>query len=399
MSARIGFAGAGLSCAIVARELAEQGHRCTLFEKRPQVAGNCHTERDSGTGVMVHRYGAHVFHTGDPEVWEYVQRWGRFAPYVTRYKARIPSGVYSLPVNLHTINQFFGVQLNPAQAVEFMRGKIDASIAEPRTFEEQALRFVGRELYEAFFLGYTLKQWGIHPSRLPASILKRLPVRHDYNDNLFDHPFQGIPVDGYTALVRNILDHPAIEVRLGEALPPGESHGFRHLFWSGPLDAWFGLRHGRLGYRSLQFDWRREEGDHQGNCVITYPQLDVPYTRVIEHKHFAPWESHARTTYHVEHAQACGPDDEPFYPLRLVDDHRHLALYVEEAQAARRVTFIGRLATYRYLDMHVVVREALDCAREFLRRAQAGAAPPVFSRDPVTGAPPGLAATESGVAT
>ena len=202
--------GTGFSCAVIGRKLADAGYVVTLLESRSHVGGNCHTERDADTDVMVHSYGPHIFHTDDQEVWEYVNGFANFQPYVNRVKTTAQGQVYSLPINLHTINQFFGKTMRPDEAREFIEAQADTALENPQTFEEQALRFVGKDLYEAFFKGYTQKQWGCHPSELPASILKRLPVRFNYNDNYFFHRYQGMPEHGYTQLVEGILDHPNI---------------------------------------------------------------------------------------------------------------------------------------------------------------------------------------------
>lgn len=362
----IGMAGAGLSCAVIARELAQAGHHVTVVEKRPHVAGNCHSVRDGATGVMVHVYGPHIFHTDDDEVWQYVQRFATFRPYVNRVKATTGGRVYSLPINLLTINQFFGQTLSPAEARRFIEARADTTIQAPASFEEQALRFVGRELYEAFFKGYTRKQWGVDPTRLPASILKRLPVRFNYDDNYFFHRHQGMPEEGYTAMVQRLLDHPRIELQLGATLTRADAARFDHLFWSGPLDGYFGCDEGRLPYRTLDFERFDGEGDVQGCAVMNYTDEAVPYTRITEHKHFAPWETHERSVCYREFSRACGPDDTPYYPVHLNDDAAMLQRYQARAAAEAGVSFVGRLATYRYLDMDVTIRAALDEARAFL---------------------------------
>jgi len=229
--------GAGLSGAVIGRHLAEAGYTITVVDARDHVAGNCHTLRDPETGVLVHVYGPHIFHTDDAEVWDYVNRYETFLPYKNRVKTTSGGAVYSLPVNLHTINQFFGRTMRPDEAHAFItEEQADTSIEDPQTFEEQAMRFVGKDLYEAFFKGYTTKQWGCHPSELPASILKRLPVRFNYDDNYFFHQFQGMPETGYTAMVERILDHPAIEVKLGTTFSRDQAAGYDHVFYSGPLD-------------------------------------------------------------------------------------------------------------------------------------------------------------------
>ena len=234
--ARYLMVGAGLSGAVIGRHLAEAGHDITVVDQRPHIAGNCHTERDAETGVMVHVYGPHIFHTDDAEVWDYVNSFETFKPYKNRVKATTGGAVYSLPINLHTINQFFGKTLRPDEARAFIEAQADTSIEDPQTFEEQALRFVGPDLYEAFFKGYTLKQWGMSPTELPAAILKRLPVRFTYDDNYFFHRFQGMPENGYTAMVARILDHDAITVHLETTFTREMAAEYDHVFYSGPLD-------------------------------------------------------------------------------------------------------------------------------------------------------------------
>ncbi|WP_418595868.1 UDP-galactopyranose mutase [Ponticoccus sp. (in: a-proteobacteria)] len=357
--------GAGLSCAVIGRTLAEAGHRITIMEARDHVAGNCHTVRDADTGVMVHVYGPHIFHTDDEEVWDYVNRYETFLPYKNRVKTTSKGQVFSLPVNLHTINQFYGKTLRPDEARAFIEEQADTSITDPQTFEEQALRFVGPDLYEAFFKGYTIKQWGMSPRDLPASILKRLPVRFNYDDNYFFHRFQGMPENGYTAMVERILDHPAITVHLNTAFTRAQADDYDHVFYSGPLDGFFDYELGRLGYRTLDFERFTYEGDYQGCAVMNYGEEDVPFTRITEHKHFAPWEEHEGSVCYREFSRACGPDDIPYYPIRQVKEKALLAEYEALVEKVGNVTFVGRLGTYRYLDMDVTIREALDVARSF----------------------------------
>jgi len=365
--------GAGLSGAVIGRQLAEAGHAITVIDGRPHIAGNCHTERCPETGVMVHVYGPHIFHTDDAEVWDYVNRFARFRPYKNRVKTTAQGQVFSLPINLHTINQFYGKTLRPDEARAFIAEQADTSITDPQTFEEQALRFVGPDLYEAFFKGYTEKQWGCSPTELPASILKRLPVRFNYDDNYFFHRFQGMPEDGYTALVERILDHPNIDVHLETWFDADQAGRHDHVFWSGPLDGYFGYRLGRLGYRTLDFERFTYAGsDYQGCAVMNYGDRDVPYTRITEHKHFSPWEEHEGTVCYREFSRAAGEDDIPYYPIRLVEEKALLAEYEALAARTEGVSFVGRLGTYRYLDMDVTIREALDTARGFLACLQNG---------------------------
>ena len=364
--------GAGFTGAVIGRELAEAGISSLIIDERTHLAGNCHTERDAESGVMIHRYGPHIFPTDSERVWNYVRRFGVFEPYVNRVKTTVQGKVYSMPVNLHTINQFFGTSMSPSEARAFVASKSRSDIEEPQTFEEQAMKYVGEELYQAFFAGYTRKQWGIEPSALPASILKRLPLRFSYDDNYFNHRFQGMPRDGYTKIVEAIVDHPLIEVQTGRRAEDLTEH-FQHMFYSGPIDRYFNFDLGRLGYRTLDFEMIRAEGDYQGTAVMNYPDSDIPYTRVAEHKHFAPWEADLlqRTVAFREYSRACGPDDIPYYPINLVGGGELLKAYQERAARLTNVTFAGRLGTFQYLDMDVTIDRALDLAANFLQQRAA----------------------------
>jgi UDP-galactopyranose mutase len=380
---KIGVVGAGFSGAVIARQLAEAGFQIDVFDSRNHVAGNCYSKRDAETGVMAHVYGPHIFHTDNERVWQFITRYGDFEPYTNRVKALSNGSVFSLPINLLTINQFFGKSFNPAEAQVFVAGLGDASILEPESFEDQALRFVGRELYEAFFKGYTLKQWGVSPTELPASILKRLPIRFNYDDNYFSHRYQGMPRNGYTEIVRRLLDHPAINTQLSTLFQRSDHSEYGHIFYSGPIDGWFGYEHGRLGYRTLDFEAIRVEGDFQGCAVLNYCDQEIPFTRITEHKHFAPWESHTQTICFKEFSRYCEENDIPYYPIRLLEEKAQLKQYVEKARQERSVTFVGRLGTYRYLDMDVTIREALETADLFLAAQRLGAPMPTFVFDPL----------------
>lgn len=376
--------GAGLSGAVIARTLAQGGHHVVVVDERPHIGGNCHTERDPETGIMVHCYGPHIFHTSDERVWHYVRRFGNFRPYTNRVKAVAQGRVHVLPVNLLTINQFFGKTLGPREARAFIAAKADQSIIQPRSFEEQALKMVGPELYGAFFRGYTRKQWGIDPKALPASILKRLPLRFNYDDNYFSHSYQGIPEEGYTAVIQNILNVDGIEVRRNcrfESL----TGTFDHIFYTGPIDRYFGFRIGRLAYRTLDFERIVTDGDFQGTAVMNYCDEDVPYTRITEHKYFSPWEkdNFSKTICFREYSRACGENDIPYYPVRLVNDRILLDKYISMAREEKNVSFLGRLGTYRYLDMDVTIREALHASDMIERSFQSTRfSLPVFFVDP-----------------
>jgi UDP-galactopyranose mutase len=362
----IAVAGAGFSGAVIAYQLAGAGYAVDVFDPRPHTGGNCYTERDPATGIIVHVYGPHIFHTDNDKVWNFIRCFDDFVPFTNRVKAIAQGRVFSLPINLLTINQFFGKTFSPNEAEHFLSSIGDKTITEPQTFEEQALRFVGQQLYEAFFKGYTIKQWGIDPSNLPASILKRLPIRFSYDDNYFSSLYQAMPQHGYGYIIEKLLDHANIKVFLNTKFERELRSKYEHTFYSGPLDGWFNYEYGRLGYRTLDFVAERHSGDFQGNAVINYCDVDVPWTRISEHKHFSPWEKHADTIVFKEYSRSTGENDIPYYPIRLAKEKADLTHYVALARTEAKVTFVGRLGTYRYIDMDVAIGEALDAASLYL---------------------------------
>lgn len=365
MPLRFLVVGAGFSGAVLARELAEHlDARVVVIDQRNHLAGNCHTERDDLSQVMVHRYGPHIFNTSHDDVWAYINRFGEFRPFINRVKAVTERGMFSLPINLLTINQFFGKTFSPEEARGFIASQTDQSIGEPVNFEQQALKSVGCQLYENFLYGYTKKHWGCEPSALPASILKRLPLRFTYDDNYYNSRHQAIPVEGYTAIIQRILDHPGVSVNLGCKWGPDSGEKFDHVFYSGPIDELFGHTHGRLGYRTISFERLDARGDLQGNAVLNYTSPKVSWTRIHEHKHFTPWETLERTVAFREHSKETGVDDVPYYPKRLAPDMAILKRYGEALLTIPNVTPFGRLGTYRYLDMDQVIGEALDLAAD-----------------------------------
>lgn len=381
---RILVVGAGLSGSVIAHELANSGYNVDIFEARDHIGGNCYTYKDDKTNIEVHKYGPHIFHTDKKEIWDYVCGFTEFHEYKCQVKATTRSQVFSLPINLHTINQFFGKTLSPNQAREFIKTKT-RKINDVISFEDQALAFVGDELYEAFFKGYPIKQWGVHPSKLPASILKRLPLRFDYNDNYFEHEYQGIPVDGYTAIFEKMLSHPNIKLHLNKSFEKSQAllSQYDHVFYSGPLDRWFDYSAGRLGYRTLRFESSYCDGDYQGTAVMSYPEEKYKFTRITEHKYFTPWIKFDSSIVFHEFSDLCKEGDEPYYPIRLVDDELLLKKYMIEADNEKGVTFVGRLGTYRYLDMDVTIYEALRIADEFKKRIKSNDNIPSFFNRPI----------------
>lgn len=352
--------GAGFSGAVVAREFAEFGCKVHVIDERSHLGGNCHTERDMATDIMVHTYGPHIFNTSIPRVWEYVNKYGEWMPYVNRVKAAISSGVYSLPINLHTINQFFKTNLNPAEAEKYIANLASKKYPSPANFEEQALSMIGEELYEAFFKEYTKKQWGCLPTALSASILKRLPVRFNYNDNYYNSKWQAIPKEGYTKVIENILLHENISIELNCTYEQGINPHYDLVIYTGPIDRYFNHSFGRLGYRTVYWKKYCGRGDLQGTAVINYTSSTELFTRVHEHKHFAPWETHESSVIFTEFSKETSPEDIPYYPKRLPHDMEILAKYQQEAAKQDKVRFVGRLATYRYLNMDAIISEALN---------------------------------------
>ena len=376
---KIAIVGAGFSGAVIARELAQKDYLVTVFENREQVGGNSYSYVDEDTAITVHKYGPHIFHTDNERAWEYITRFCTMMPYINRVKSTVGGKVYSLPINLHTINQFFDKAMSPNEAKAFVATLSDPTIDEPANFEEQALKLLGSGLYEAFFKGYTIKQWGVDPKSLPASILKRLPVRFNYDDNYFAHKYQGMPKDGYTDIVLSMLNHPNITVKLSTFFSKDMINEYEHVFYSGPIDAFFDYELGRLGYRTLDFVMEKADGDFQGCAVMNYGDENVPYTRISEHKHFTPWEKHEQTLYSKEYSRLCTQNDIPYYPIRQTQEQEMLKQYVSKANDESKVTFVGRLGTYRYLDMDVTIKEALEVADLFLEKQTA----PAFVVDPL----------------
>ena len=355
--------GAGLFGAVFAREMTDAGKRCLVIDRRDHVAGNACTE--TVEGIAVHRYGAHIFHTNDDAVWDYVNRFARFNRFTNSPIANYKGELYNLPFNMNTFHQMWGVT-TPAQARAEIRRQQEASgDGEPQNLEEQAIRLVGRDIYEKLIKGYTQKQWGRPCTELPSFIIRRLPVRFTYDNNYFNARHQGIPEDGYTALVERMLE--GIPVRLHtDFLPRREelSALAECVLYTGPIDAYFDYRLGALEYRSLRFETELLDTDnYQGNAVVNYTDAETPYTRIIEHKHFV-YGTQPKTVITREYSAEWRPGDEPYYP---VNDGKNAALYQAYralAQREQRVIFGGRLGEYRYYDMDQVVRAALDCVRE-----------------------------------
>jgi UDP-galactopyranose mutase len=353
-----GIAGAGLTGSVIARELAERGHRVTIYDERSHVAGNCHTERRHG--IMVHAYGPHIFHTDNEQVWQYVNRFTTMRDVRLKVIARVKDKHYSFPVNLMTMCQVWDHALTPSEAKRLI--DTERRDIEPQNFEEAAEAAIGTTLYNMFFKGYTQKQWGRDPRTLPVSVFKRLPVRLSHDDNYFYHKYQGIPEDGYTAMVERILDHPNIDLHL--STPFDRLRQYDHIVWTGTIDSFFDYELGELAYRTLTFRHELGEGDMQGCHTVNYPDIATPYTRSVEHKHFTPWENHDNSIVTFEYSHEWRRGDIPYYPVRLAEDQAVLNQYLAMAEQLPSVTFAGRLGTYRYMDMDVTIAEAIKTAQK-----------------------------------
>lgn len=368
---RVLIVGAGLAGSVLARHLADAGVPSLVIDRREHVAGMCYSSRDEETGVDVHRFGPHTFHTSSERVWAFVQRFDSWYSCIARAMCTHERGVFSLPINLHTINQLFGRRMTPAEARAFVESRQVKSIGTPTNAEEQLLRFVGPEIYETFFRDYTIKQWGVSPRELAPDIVKRIPVRFNYDNNYYFDRYQAYPMHGYTALVKNMLAHPLIEVKLGVSFTREMEGEFAHTFYSGPLDEYFAWSCGELGYRTVDFRYERGEGDLQGCSWMNYTDLSVPWTRAHEHKYFSPWEKHDKSVLLYEYSREASPNDDCFYPKRMPADLKKLAAYQELVEQQQGVSFIGRLGCYRYLDMHLVIEDSLNHAEAYLKLGDA----------------------------
>jgi len=343
------------------------GLRVLILERRPHIGGNAYSEKEPETGIEVHRYGAHLFHTSNARVWEYANQFTDFTSYQHRVFSVYKGRVYPLPINLATICEYFGTVMSPDEA----RALIAEQAAEvpPGTaanLEQKAISLVGRPLYEAFFRGYTFKQWQTDPADLPAEVITRLPVRYTFNNRYFNDTFEGLPVDGYTAWLERMLDHPRIEVRVDTEFASlrRDLLGNVPVVYTGPLDEYFGYAAGDLGWRTLDFELEvLPTGDFQGTPVMNYADSDVPFTRIHEFRHFHPerdWYPKDKTVIMREFARFADHGDEPYYPINTPQDRERLLAYRDMAAREPGVIFGGRLGTYKYLDMHMAIGSALS---------------------------------------
>ena len=364
--------GAGLYGAVCAHQLAEKGYTCMVIDRRDHIAGNIYTENIHG--INVHRYGAHIFHTNDRRVWEYIGRFAEFNQYINSPVAFYQDEVYNLPFNMNTFSKMWGVR-TPDEAKRKIREQVsELGITDPQNLEEQALSLVGTDIYRKLIKGYTEKQWGRDCKELPAFIIKRLPCRFTYDNNYFNARYQGIPIGGYTSVVERMLDHERIQVKLNtEFADYRKTHDLSgcQVIYTGCIDEYFGYALGTLQYRSVRFETEElPVENYQGNAVVNYTERSVPYTRIIEHKHFE-FGTQPTTVISREYSQEWSIGLEPYYP---VNDARNQALlrdYEQLAEKEKNVSFGGRLGKYQYYDMDKVIQAALDYTDTIAPREQA----------------------------
>ncbi|MFC2731948.1 MAG: UDP-galactopyranose mutase [Streptococcus mutans] len=372
MTADLVVVGSGLFGLTIAEQAAtELGLKVVLLDRRSHIGGNAYSENEEQTGIEVHRYGAHLFHTSNERVWEYVNRFTGFTNYVHRVYTRHNGIVYPMPINLGTINQFFNAAYSPAEAKALIAEQAgELAGTDPQNLNDKGISLIGRPLYEAFIKHYTAKQWQTPPEELPASIISRLPVRYTYDNRYFNDKYEGLPVDGYAAWLERMAAHPNIEVRLNTDFFSDDHEYSREkvlgqipVVYTGPVDRYFDYAEGDLSWRTIDLE---EEvlpiEDFQGCSVMNYPDADVPFTRIHEFRHFHPERDYTKdaTVIMREYSRFANKGDEPYYPVNTSVDREKLLKYRDLAKGEQNVLFGGRLGTYKYLDMHMAIGAALS---------------------------------------
>jgi UDP-galactopyranose mutase len=359
--------GAGFYGATVAERLAVSGRKVVVIEKRPHIGGNSFSYADPDTGIDVHKYGSHIFHTSREDVWNYIQRFSTFNNYQHTVRSFYKNRTYPLPVNQNTINAFYNLQLNPCEVSRFLQDITADSVKSPSNLEEKAISMMGRPLYEALIKGYTLKQWGKDPKDLSPDIITRLPIRHNDDNRYFSDTYEGIPLEGYGKLFERMLDHPNIEVRLNHCFfDVRDSLGDIPTLYTGPIDRLHQYTYGHLDWRTL--DLKRtvyDVPDYQGCAVINYADEAIPYTRIHEYKHYHPeCSSSASTVTHTEFSRRASETDEPYYPVNTPGNEQLFSAYLKTERP--NIYIGGRLGLYRYLDMDDTIAEALKHAEQLM---------------------------------
>lgn len=360
--------GAGFFGATIAERVANQlGRKVLILDRRDHIGGNAYSENDAQTGIEVHKYGAHLFHTPNKLVWDYLNNFTKFTDYKHRVYTSYKDQVYSMPINLSTVCQFFGRRMSPLEAQQLvLEQSRELGDNKPTNLEEKAISLIGRPLYEAFIRGYTAKQWQTDPRELPEHIITRLPVRYNFDNRYFNDAYEGLPVDGYTAIFERMLSNPLIHIQTGvdyfevkDQIPAGKP-----VVYTGPIDKFFDYKAGELGWRTIDFEPEvLSVGDFQGTAVMNYADENVPFTRILEFRHFNPERDYQKekTIIVREYSRSAQRGDEPYYPIDTQKDKKTYVAYKEMADAENDVIFGGRLGTYRYLDMHQAIGAALKC--------------------------------------
>jgi UDP-galactopyranose mutase len=359
------IAGAGLFGSIFAHEATRRGKKCLVIERRSHIGGNCYTE--AREGINVHVYGAHIFHTSNKPIWQYINQFAEFNHFINSPIAIYKNSIYNLPFNMNTFYQLWGVRTPQEAQKKIEEQRNAAGITEPRNLEEQAIALVGTDIYEKLIKGYTEKQWGRKAIELPAFIIKRLPVRFTFDNNYFNDIYQGIPIGGYTGIIEKLLD--GIEVKLETDFLKEQTKLqpiARKTVFTGMIDQYYDYRFGALEYRSLRFEHEtRDQENYQGNAVVNYTERDIPFTRMIEHKHFE-FGTQRKTIITKEYPLVWQAGMEPYYPVNDKANNERYKQYAECTRAEKNVIFGGRLANYQYYDMHHIVAHALKAVKEEL---------------------------------
>lgn len=362
--------GSGLFGAVVAHEIAKYGKSITIIEKRDHIAGNIFTKEIDG--IQVHQYGAHIFHTSNKEIWDYVQQFAEFNRYTNSPVANYKGKMYNLPFNMNTFSEMWGVRTPQEAIAKINEQRQEMAGKEPQNLEEQAISLIGRDIYEKLIKGYTEKQWGRPCTELPAFIIKRLPVRLIYDNNYFNDDYQGIPIGGYTKMVEKMLDHPNIEVKLNTDFFDDKEeylNNYNKVVYTGMIDKFFNFKLGELEYRSLRFETEEKNvGNYQGNAVINYTEAEIPYTRVIEHKHFEFGKGDPdKTIITREYPADWKRGNEPYYPINNGRNNELYQKYAGLAKKQDKVIFGGRLGQYKYYNMDQVIKEALNLVNQIIK--------------------------------
>lgn len=358
--------GSGLFGSIFAYEANKKGKKCLVIDKRSHIGGNIYTE--DVEGINVHKYGAHIFHTSNKEVWEYINQFAEFNRYTNSPVARYKDELYNMPFNMNTFNKLWGV-VTPAEAkAKIEQERKEAGITEPKNLEEQAISLIGKTIYEKLVKGYTEKQWGQKATELPSFIIKRLPVRFIYDNNYFRDIYQGIPIGGYTKIIEKMLEGMEVKLNYDFFAHREELENMAEkIVFTGPIDQFYDYHFGELEYRSLRFETEvLEEENYQGNAVVNYTEYEIPYTRIIEHKHFEYGGNNPKTIITREYPDQWTKEKEPYYPINNERNNKLYQKYKNLSIQDKNVIFGGRLGQYQYYDMDKVILEALNCVKKEL---------------------------------